>query len=170
MRSLGLMGCRRCCCWRASSSSSSGRTYVSSSGFLRTGDQGFVYRNEVFITGRLKDLIIVRGRNMYPQDLERGIEAALGRCGRQSAARRPWSYNSRAEEGPHSLTGALAAWVLGLMSRPGVCVGRLGRDGWQPTTCVRVARRPSPWPGRGPTATAMPTARRATRRSRRRSW
>lgn len=52
---------------------------MSSSGFLRTGDQGFVYRNEVFITGRLKDLIIVRGRNMYPQDLERGVEAALGR-------------------------------------------------------------------------------------------
>lgn len=65
----------------------SGRTYVSSSGFLRTGDQGFVYRNEVFITGRLKDLIIVRGRNMYPQDLERGVEAALGREGGRASGR-----------------------------------------------------------------------------------
>ncbi|HVR95764.1 MAG TPA: AMP-binding protein, partial [Thermoanaerobaculia bacterium] len=38
--------------------------------FLRTGDLGFVSEGEVFLTGRLKDLIILRGRNHYPQDLE----------------------------------------------------------------------------------------------------
>lgn len=38
--------------------------------FLRTGDLGFVYDNELFITGRIKDLIIIRGRNHYPQDIE----------------------------------------------------------------------------------------------------
>ncbi len=38
--------------------------------FLRTGDLGFVSDGEVFLTGRLKDLIILRGRNHYPQDLE----------------------------------------------------------------------------------------------------
>ncbi|WP_437759618.1 non-ribosomal peptide synthase/polyketide synthase [Sorangium sp. So ce1389] len=38
--------------------------------FLRTGDLGFVHDGEVFITGRLKDVIIVRGRNCYPQDIE----------------------------------------------------------------------------------------------------
>ncbi|HWP20996.1 MAG TPA: amino acid adenylation domain-containing protein [Burkholderiaceae bacterium] len=37
---------------------------------LRTGDLGFVLDDRLFITGRLKDLIIVRGRNHYPQDLE----------------------------------------------------------------------------------------------------
>jgi amino acid adenylation domain-containing protein len=37
---------------------------------LRTGDLGFLSGGELFITGRLKDLIIVRGRNHYPQDLE----------------------------------------------------------------------------------------------------
>jgi acyl-CoA synthetase (AMP-forming)/AMP-acid ligase II len=42
--------------------------------FLRTGDLGFVRAGEVFITGRLKDLIIIRGRNLYPQDLERTAE------------------------------------------------------------------------------------------------
>ncbi|MBP6606790.1 MAG: fatty acyl-AMP ligase, partial [Nitrospira sp.] len=36
--------------------------------FLRTGDLGFVRNGEVFVTGRLKDLLIVRGRNHYPQD------------------------------------------------------------------------------------------------------
>jgi acyl-CoA synthetase (AMP-forming)/AMP-acid ligase II/acyl carrier protein len=38
--------------------------------FLRTGDLGFIDNNELFITGRLKDLIIIRGRNHYPHDIE----------------------------------------------------------------------------------------------------
>ncbi|AUB41610.1 Acyl carrier protein [Nostoc flagelliforme CCNUN1] len=38
--------------------------------FLRTGDLGFLDNEEVFITGRAKDLIIIRGRNLYPQDIE----------------------------------------------------------------------------------------------------
>ncbi|HET6977284.1 MAG TPA: amino acid adenylation domain-containing protein [Pyrinomonadaceae bacterium] len=42
--------------------------------FLRTGDLGFIRDNELFVTGRLKDLIIIRGRNLYPQDIERTVE------------------------------------------------------------------------------------------------
>ena len=38
--------------------------------FLRTGDIGFLYKKELFITGRLKDMIIIRGKNYYPQDIE----------------------------------------------------------------------------------------------------
>ncbi|ABA21272.1 AMP-dependent synthetase and ligase [Trichormus variabilis ATCC 29413] len=38
--------------------------------FLRTGDLGFIKGGELFITGRIKDLIIIRGTNHYPQDLE----------------------------------------------------------------------------------------------------
>lgn len=42
--------------------------------YLRTGDLGFMHNGELFICGRLKDLIIVRGRNHYPQDIERCVE------------------------------------------------------------------------------------------------
>ncbi|MEM9003512.1 MAG: AMP-binding protein [Cyanobacteria bacterium P01_F01_bin.86] len=44
--------------------------------FLRTGDLGFVCENELFVTGRRKELIIIRGRNYYPKDIESTIEAA----------------------------------------------------------------------------------------------
>lgn len=44
--------------------------------YLRTGDLGFFDNGELFVTGRLKDLIIIRGRNHYPQDIEHAVELA----------------------------------------------------------------------------------------------
>jgi 1-acyl-sn-glycerol-3-phosphate acyltransferase len=44
--------------------------------FLRTGDLGFVERDQLFIAGRLKDLIIIRGRNYHPQDIEQAVDTA----------------------------------------------------------------------------------------------
>ena len=42
--------------------------------FLRTGDLGFFNKNQLFVAGRVKDLIIVRGVNRYPQDIENTVE------------------------------------------------------------------------------------------------
>jgi acyl-CoA synthetase (AMP-forming)/AMP-acid ligase II/aryl carrier-like protein len=44
--------------------------------YLRTGDLGFIRGGDLFVAGRLKDLIIVRGRNYYPQDIEQTAEEA----------------------------------------------------------------------------------------------
>ena len=42
--------------------------------FLRTGDLGFIDEGELFFTGRLKDMIVIKGRNHYPQDLEKTVQ------------------------------------------------------------------------------------------------
>ena len=53
--------------------------------YLRTGDLGFMYDGELVITGRIKDVIIIRGVNYYPQDLERAAfrshQALRAECG-----------------------------------------------------------------------------------------
>ena len=55
------------------------RNYLANNGdgpFLRTGDLGFLHEAELFVTGRIKDVIILKGRNYYPQDLELTVETS----------------------------------------------------------------------------------------------
>jgi acyl-CoA synthetase (AMP-forming)/AMP-acid ligase II len=42
--------------------------------FLRTGDLGFIQDGDLFVTGRIKDLMIIRGRNLHPEDVEQVVE------------------------------------------------------------------------------------------------
>jgi acyl-CoA synthetase (AMP-forming)/AMP-acid ligase II len=44
--------------------------------YLRTGDLGFLQAGELFVTGRIKDLIVVSGRNIHPQDVEASVVRA----------------------------------------------------------------------------------------------
>ncbi|HWM88358.1 MAG TPA: amino acid adenylation domain-containing protein [Kofleriaceae bacterium] len=75
--------------------------------FLRTGDLGFLRGGELYVAGRLKDLIIVRGRNHHPSDLERTAEA-------NSPAIRP---------------GCAAAFQLGIDDSRVALVAELARRG-----------------------------------------
>lgn len=45
-------------------------------GYLRTGDMGFLLDGELFVAGRLKDIVVIAGRNLYPQDIEVSVLAA----------------------------------------------------------------------------------------------
>ena len=45
-------------------------TAFTADGYFRTGDSGFVRGNEVFVTGRLKDIIIIQGKNLHAGDIE----------------------------------------------------------------------------------------------------
>jgi acyl-CoA synthetase (AMP-forming)/AMP-acid ligase II len=47
--------------------------------FLRTGDVGFLWEGELYVTGRIKELVLIRGRNVYPEDVEEAAQAADAR-------------------------------------------------------------------------------------------
>ncbi|QMU70038.1 non-ribosomal peptide synthetase [Streptacidiphilus sp. P02-A3a] len=66
--------------------------------FLRTGDLGFRHQGELYVTGRVKDLIVVRGRNVHPQDAER--IAAAGRPALDPDAAAAFGYE---EDGAEAL-------------------------------------------------------------------
>ena len=51
------------------------REVLSDDGWLDTGDLGYALEGEIVVTGRAKDLIIVNGRNVWPQDIEWAIES-----------------------------------------------------------------------------------------------
>jgi acyl-CoA synthetase (AMP-forming)/AMP-acid ligase II len=57
-----------------------------SKAYARTGDLGFLMDEELFIVGRIKDLLIIRGRNVHPHDLERVAESAHPRLRRNCSA------------------------------------------------------------------------------------
>ncbi len=69
-------------------------------GWLRTGDLAYLVDGELVICGRIKDVIIVGGRNIYPQDIERAIGTSTGSApatsspsaSRATRARRAWSW------------------------------------------------------------------------------
>ena len=45
--------------------------------FMRTGDLGFILDDALYISGRMKDLIIIRGRNIFPNDIEENLDSCM---------------------------------------------------------------------------------------------
>jgi fatty-acyl-CoA synthase len=62
------------------------RETLSAEGWLDTGDLGYLLNGEIVITGRAKDLIILNGRNIWPQDLEWAAEDAVAELRRGDVA------------------------------------------------------------------------------------
>ena len=63
------------------------RACITDDGWLNTGDMGYLVGERLYITGRHKDMIIIKGRNIWPQDLEWHVEREIpGLKGRNSAA------------------------------------------------------------------------------------
>lgn len=63
--------------WQNEAATAEGFVSLNGKSWLRTGDLAFIHNGELFITGRLKDLILVRGQNLYPQDLEILLETHI---------------------------------------------------------------------------------------------
>jgi thioester reductase-like protein len=66
---------------------------------LRTGDLGLVHKGHVFVTGRLKEILIVRGKNHYPQDIEASVLAATATLGARDCA----AFAARQPDGEEAL-------------------------------------------------------------------
>ncbi|HEY3504614.1 MAG TPA: amino acid adenylation domain-containing protein [Actinocatenispora sp.] len=106
-----------------------GRT-VGGRTLLRTGDLGFVRAGELYVTGRAKDLIIVRGRNVYPQDLESAAATA-------DLPLRPDAIVAASRPDPAGTEVLLLAEVHG-SARPGAAEAGLLRAHLVETTGVLV--------------------------------
>ena len=99
--------------------------------FLRTGDLGFMESGHLFVTGRIKDLIIIHGRNVYPHDVEAVVQRACECLGPNSCA-----AFGVADQGEERLalvieaTRAVASRLRAGRSRRRIAGrrGRIGRD------------------------------------------
>ncbi|MFG2422248.1 fatty acyl-AMP ligase [Streptomyces sp. NPDC048448] len=75
--------------------------------FLRTGDLGFLRDGELFVTGRLKDLLVIGGRNHYPQDLE--LSAEMSHWSLRPGCTAAFSVDAGEEEGEQPVVVAETA-------------------------------------------------------------
>lgn len=83
-------------------------------GWLRTGDLGMVYRGDLYVTGRIKDLVIIDGRNHHPHDIEATVETThpVIRDGRVAAFAVPADDGERLVVVAEQSSGARAGEVV----------------------------------------------------------
>ncbi len=122
--------------------------------WLRTGDLGFIFEGELFIVGRIKDLLIIRGRNHYPEDIEATVHEITG--GRVAAISVPLNSTEKLvtvielkkrgdsnEEAMHWLSAVKSDVTSAISNAHGVNVGDLVLvpPGSIPTTTSGKIRR-----------------------------
>jgi fatty acid CoA ligase FadD21 len=122
--------------------------------WLRSGDQGFVSEGELFIVGRIKDLLIIRGRNYYPEDIEATIQQITR--GRVAAISVPLNGTEKlvtiielkkqgdfTEDATHLLSGLKSDVTSAISNEHGLSVGDLVLvpPGSIPTTTSGKIRR-----------------------------
>jgi fatty acid CoA ligase FadD21 len=122
--------------------------------WLRTGDLGFIHDGELFIVGRIKDLLIIRGRNHYPEDIEATVQGITG--GRVAAISVPVNSTEKLvtvievkkrgdsnEEAMHGLTCVKSDVTSAISNAHGLTVGDLVlvSPGSIPTTTSGKIRR-----------------------------
>ena len=122
--------------------------------WLRTGDQGFISEGELFIVGRIKDLLIIHGRNHYPEDIEATIQEITR--GRVAAISVPLNSTEKLvtiielkkrgdsnEEAMHWLSGVRSDVTSAISNAHGLNVGDLVlvSPGSIPTTTSGKIRR-----------------------------
>lgn len=122
--------------------------------YLRSGDLGLVQAGELYVTGRRKDLIIVNGRNLYPQDIEdsvqdvhpaiagsRGVAVAIDADDRETIALiqavRPELLGDTSYE---ALAASVKTAVAQVFDVPAPRVVLIGRSGVHLTTSGKVQR------------------------------
>ncbi|MET0781297.1 MAG: fatty acyl-AMP ligase [Microbacterium sp.] len=124
--------------------------------YLRSGDLGAIVDGELLITGRLKDVIILRGRNIYPQDIEAaaaqlspalGVGAAFEMAGRSALVGVIVEYDPQeAEAGGEDADALLARVSRELVERfslPSVAVGLVPLGAVPRTATGKVRRKPA---------------------------
>jgi fatty acid CoA ligase FadD21 len=122
--------------------------------WLKTGDLGFIFEGELFIVGRIKDLLIIRGRNHYPEDIETTVQEITG--GRVAAISVPVNSTEELvavielkkrrdsnEEAAHWLAGVKSDVTSAISNAHGLNVGDLVlvAPGSIPTTTSGKIRR-----------------------------
>ncbi|MFT4065914.1 amino acid adenylation domain-containing protein [Paraburkholderia sp.] len=140
--------------WRRADASAASFVERAGATWLRTGDLGFIHAGELFVAGRIKDLLIVRGRNLYPQDLELAIEREVEvvRRGRVAAfaveidgqegigIAAEVSRNVRKLIAPEDIAAALSETVATSCGEPASAVVLLNPGGLPKTSSGKVQR------------------------------
>ncbi|WP_191621840.1 fatty acyl-AMP ligase [Microbacterium caowuchunii] len=124
--------------------------------FMRTGDLAAMLDGELYVTGRLKEMIIVRGRNLYPQDIEAaatsvsvavGVGAAFELDGHPSAIGLVVEVDEEkldaAGEDLESLVARLRETLVPRLSLPSLAIAAVGPGQLPRTATGKVRRRPT---------------------------